>query len=295
METPKQIRPDRHPLPEELCVKTEFGHCKRDALLFDKIFVSTIDTSGWAKRVPEQLTFGVYDLDIRAHDKAVTEGLIDESLIVDAMREFGVDYVRNYRTRFISDLYNNLGFPVIPSYASDDLFTAEFPEGTETAYQAIINNIPIVLDKYTTWEQVLEFRSDRDATRKYRDLRLWLRDGLNSESIGHATDIIGQKIDNYEWAIKRHGFQTITGTLSQLFDLKKTMITTGAATASSALGGPVWGAITGGLFFTAQICVSLANRMIKLEDIKREKESEVAILYDIRKKFTTNKSQTKKI
>lgn len=58
-----------------------------------------------------------------------------------------------------------------------------------------------------SWEQILEFRQDRGASRKYRNIRLWLRDGLHAETITEASELVEKKIEDYEWAIRKHGLK----------------------------------------------------------------------------------------
>lgn len=132
----------------------------------------------------------------------------------------------------------------------------------------------------------MEFRSDSDALRKYRDLKLWLASGLNSDSLAHATDSIAKRIDDYEWAIKKHGLKTSTGLLGYLIDSKNLLSTSVGAGIGGYLTGETWAALAGGgLVLTAEIVAFAANRLIDLAAVKRGANSEIAVLYEIKKKL----------
>ena len=131
----------------------------------------------------------------------------------------------------------------------------------------------------------LDFRSDPEAVRKYRDLRIWLRSGLEAQSAQHATDIIGQKIDDYQWAVKRHGFQTSLGAFKAIFDWKESKLTVAASAFAALTGGPIWAALAGGLGIAAQVGALLAERRLAAQDTIRGPNREVAILYDIQERL----------
>lgn len=87
----------------------------------------------------------------------------------------------------------------------------------------------------------MEFRRDAEATGKYRDLRLWLQDGISGQSVAHATDIIDQKIDDYSWAIRKHGLSTVPGAVTYLFDWKKSAVMAPTTAAGNGRGWPLVG------------------------------------------------------
>lgn len=181
--------------------------------------------------------------------------------------------------------YSQAGIMGEWSYASTGAYLRRFSEGEQVAYEGALSNIPLVAAGATPWEQILAFRSDPEAMRKYRDLRLWLRAGLKAESAQHTADIIGQKIDDYRWAIERHGLQTSLGALKTVFDWKESKLTLAATGFAVAMGGPVWGAMAGGLSIAMQVGAWLTERRLDAKDISRGPNREVAILYDIQERF----------
>jgi hypothetical protein len=185
----------------------------------------------------------------------------------------------------LARIYREAGIMAECTYGAAGLYFRRFTEGEVTAYEGALNNITIVNGDAISWDQIIEFRKDPESVRKYRDLRLWLRSGLQAESVGHETDIIGQKIDDYGWAIQKHGFETTIGAFKQLFDWKKSGFTVAAASAAGALAGPVGASIVTGLTIAAEIGVSLVERKLQAKEIERGENRSIAILYDIQQRF----------
>jgi hypothetical protein len=103
----------------------------------------------------------------------------------------------------------------------------------------------------------------------------------NAQTPQHAADIIGQKIEDNRWAIRRHGSQTSLGALKTIFDWKRSSFAIGASGAAAVIGGPVWAAIAGGLTMGVQAGAWVLERRIDEIDVGRGANREVAILYDI--------------
>lgn len=276
---------NRVPTPGEICTITNIKIIKPAALLFDRIFVGTRtkpDNDDRFHDVPEEFTFGISAIDWEAVDSI--------KLLFDKLREKNIEpsklpiaYAVNLTSKVLSSTYCDHGYRVIPSYDSEVEFIRDFHNGTDIAYKGTLNNIIVVDNDSAEWEQILEFRNDKEATKRYRALRIWLRDGLTASSVEEATEKIGKRIDDYEWAIKKHGLKTISGTLSQVFDLKTiSSIATGAGL-SGFLGGPIWSSIAAGLIVSARIGAYLFEKHLELNIIKREEYSEIALLHEARK------------
>jgi hypothetical protein len=179
-----------------------------------------------------------------------------------------------------SEICRDNGRSLVPVYNSKELMSEHFPDGQEVAYQAAIECIPTVAEEHLEWQQVCEFRRDREAWGKYRKLRLWLSDGLQAKSVDQAVDVISTKIADYEWAIRKHGLKTVTGVVSLLGNPKSLGKAAAGAGVAAALGGPIWAAVSAGLMLTSEIAVHLANRMIEVRDLKMGENSEIALLYE---------------
>lgn len=162
-----------------------------------------------------------------------------------------------------------------------------FPEtghGVVDLFEAIATNLPILDTRKTTWEQIESFRDDESCLKMYRDFRLWLG-SISSKSNAEAIDIIGQKYDNYKFAIKKHGFDTVQGALSVFWDLKKIASVSTLIGGAGLIGGGFYAALTAGILVSSKVTLQIAEHMLGKEVIKRGEGAEVAILYEIEKKF----------
>jgi len=183
-------------------------------------------------------------------------------------------------------IYREFGVDVVPIYSSELAFRNDTVTGPAVGYQAAINQVSLVSSNGVNWNQIVDFREDKESLRKYRALRNWFRQGLKANSVSEATDIIGQKLEDYEWAIRKHGLKTITGTLTSVLDSKQLIALTSASSAAGFMGGPIWAAITAGIILLSGVSVKIADRFIELEDVKRGANSEVAVIYDIKQLFS---------
>lgn len=272
----------RPPAPGESCAITTYDRFKQTALLFDKVHM---DSSKFLLLSefgdpPEEVLFCLPECDSLSQE-TVGEILnypesLKEQEPLKAMHTIWKSKINDYAKK---------GIDVIPLYDSEYQFEADYGAGKFVGYQGALNNIEVVDDSKLNWEQVLQFRSDKEAARKYRALRCWLREALSGKSINEATDIIGSKLDNYDWAIKKHGMKTTTSAIKQILNPKTIAALSGGATAAIFLGGPVAGALAGGLAIGARILTWGAERKLELEDIKRGQDSEVAIIYEVNRDF----------
>ena len=179
--------------------------------------------------------------------------------------------------------YRLSGYFVTPVYERQERYLLEYPSGNTLVYQAALENLPEIIEDHVSWEQVLEFRSDEEAIRKYRELRLWLEYSLSAQSVEHARDLIAHRIEEYEWAIRKHGLKTATGALSSIFSWKGLISLGTGVSMGAALGGPVWSALTGALFSVGGASVWVAARMIEMQDIQRGPDSAVALICDAKR------------
>jgi hypothetical protein len=175
------------------------------------------------------------------------------------------------------------GPTVVRIYSADRKYPNTYTNSTDLTYQAAIDNLNVADESRLTWRQVLDFREDKDALVKYRNLRLWLRNGLAASSLAEASDKIAQTVDDYAWAVKKHGLETRIGLLSELLDHRTAMIAAGGTAVGAATGHELIAALTSGLAIAAKITVSLARRAIEGQSLWREHTAKgAAVIYDAR-------------
>src|SRR5262249_27532785 len=283
-------RPDYLPAADESCVVSNPAMWKRDALLFDRIFVSR-DTPPDPEIIPDNIDFGSVDTDREvAERKGKTRYFFTMGFANGWTPESFEDETEPVLTEegriAVLEYYGRMGTIVIPAYRQHSTFVRDFPNGKRIAYEAVLLNLPLVDPSSTTWEQVLDFRNDARARGTYRDLRLWLESGLQASSVQSAGDVINQKVSDYEWALKKHGFQTKLGAFTSVLDLKTSLATSTAAAVGFSIGGPIWAAIASGTLFAGQVLANVLEKRIEVGDIYRSSHREIAMIYDANKKFS---------
>jgi len=252
------------------------GNVKRAALLFDHICV-VYDPRRWGISDTHSLSMQLPSLDTM-YEKY---GLIYSQMTGWFTSSCGLDYKNNSIIILDDDF-------LIP----DDI--EPFSSPCHGAYTAALNSIPQIVESECSWEQVWEVRKDSDAKRKLRKLRGWFYETMQSTSISHAQGIIESRIDDYKWAVEKHGLVTAIGALKTVVKPGAILSASGAAIAGNLVAGPTVAAFTAGIALTSNVTVEIANYLVNKKDIGYGKSSEVAILFDIQNELAKeNKSPNK--
>ena len=290
------------PGKNDICTVCDPRQLKQAALLFDRVYVHTeilMKTSD----IPPEMVFccdrfemnaSEWGMEVSLEEIENKRGLDYDNMSEDdwakiedeilSTQEFKELFAENYIELLCYQL-RQAGINVTPMFKDEEAFSRCFSAGNEIVYVAALKNMPLVSED-TQWEAIGEFRRDSESLKKYRDLRLWLESGVQAASLQCATDLIAKKIEGYEWAIKKHGLQTVTGVLSHVLDSKSLLAISAGSGLGAALTGQPWTALVGGgLVLTAEITAWVAERLIDLKDIKRGTHSEIAIIYEARRKF----------
>ena len=261
---------DRLPLPGEICTVAPINMVKPAALIFDRVHVTTrenpIENEIFAD-VPEEFTF--------CELKASWDAL---AFVQKHYSDADLDLQKSKTHQRLIFEYASRNIQVIPTYESDESFRKDFLNGSNIAYQAALNNIPVASADKLSWDQIRDFRNDKDATSKYRDLRLWFNDCFQTDSINEATDRIAQRIERYQWAINKHGIETKIGLISEVLSWENLAVV-GATTA--ILSEPLVGLLAGACLSVAKYSITLAKRRLDLETIRQEQFSEIAVLLEV--------------
>ena len=273
------------PTPNERCACPQQYVVKRAALLFDRIYKPWLSHDD---NIPSSLLFEISNNRSyfnTAWEKLLKELFKEENMSKDIPRNIPtagetLNVINEFELRVRVESFRMAGYTVTPVYNSQQRFFLDYPSGNNIVYQAALENLPDIIEDQVSWEQILEFRSDNDAIRKYRALRLWLEHSLSAQSVEHARDLVASSIEDYEWAIRKHGLKTITGALSSIFSLKGLLSFTAGAGVGVAMGGPIWSALTGAIFTIGRTSVWVAERMIERQDIERAPDAAVALICD---------------
>jgi Family of unknown function (DUF6236) len=266
---------------------TDAQTMKAAALLFDRICVVAVGTERKSLRdVPDELLFHP-DEENMARDSNLSLGsrfsavrvsrgihLLNQDTIAALMK----NYVDTY-----ADHYARRGISIVPSFSSCELFASTLEIGDAVAYRAILSNIPVIANT-VPWEQVVEFRRDEDATLKLRRMRVWVQESLKTKSVSEAEDRIATQLSDYSNALRKHGIETLLGSISTVLSLKGVSSSAIGALAVGSLGSsPVWAALAGGIALGAQAVVSIAENLLKLDHERNT--ADVAFINEVRAAF----------
>jgi hypothetical protein len=119
-----------------------------------------------------------------------------------------------------SDIKAIYGIAPAILYSEPNARNEEFQNGKFDVLTSSISNIAMVNEKELSWEQVMEFRKDAETRAKYCRFVRWVDLELKTKSPKEGEDLIAIRLDDYKWALKKHGLKTTIGTLSCLLDPK---------------------------------------------------------------------------
>jgi hypothetical protein len=179
-------------------------------------------------------------------------------------------------------------YGIIPTIFYENLAARneEFRQGKSEVLSAAISNVAMVSEQDLSWEQIIEFRKDSEARLKYRRFVRWVDAELRSKSPKEVEDLIALRLDDYEWAIKKHGLKTLIGNLSCLLDPKFLGGTSATITAAALAGGEVWAALAGTSLAVGKVALNFGTSAIDGLDQRRQENYEVAYVHEVKKKFS---------
>lgn len=218
-------------------------------------------------------------------DKAKSNATISRKAVEDALGAKLSDTPKwaHFNTDDMCRQLAAAGINMIPVYASRRARDKEYKPGEYQAVVATITNLQIVDEESLAWEQVFEFRKDTEARKKYRRLVHWLDKDMVGKPQSYIEDEISQRLDDYEWALRKLGVETVLGTIEDLLDGKFLM---GAAAAGGLTAWAVqhwYGVLASGGLTIGKAGVSLAKRLLELKDVVRRTNPEIAYVHEIKR------------
>jgi len=224
--------------------------------------------------------------------------LKDKKPVINAAISFSMA-LENYSSspkhfiRYLQELiYRNTNRSYTPVYACSENYIRDYREvsieenkNARSNFVLALSNLEIVDEKQLSWEQVLQFRQDEDARKKYIRLIHWLEKDLLDKPQSYIEDEISIKLDDYKTALKRHGIKTALGALSDVLD-GKYLLGAAAVSAPSLLSGhPVLSALLTGGMMVGKIIVSCAQRWVEYRQTEPDNDKEIAYVYEIEKRL----------
>lgn len=178
------------------------------------------------------------------------------------------------------------GIPVVPMYTSVAARNREYVKGDYSVVVATLSEVAVPVEQRLTWEQVLEIRNDKEMSSRLRRLKHWLDGEFAGKSLAYVQDEIANRIEEYDAALKKHGIETILGSLSAVVD-SQTVIAGSAIAATVTYGSDwAWGLTTGGAVLATKAAIHLARALLNLKDIRRTTHPEISFLAEVRKRVS---------
>lgn len=170
-----------------------------------------------------------------------------------SIRQAFADYAKSFGVEYASVL-------LAPKNIKDQ---AEFPE-----YMSFcLLNTPLIDTSKAKWDQIIELRKDVESRNKLRNLRLFLYENYRGKDSDFIEDDLGRRIDEYERARKKHGFEMVISSIRALIDSKNLQAALGGGLAAALLGGPISGITTAALIELGSISIEIAKKRSDFKDL----------------------------
>ncbi len=121
--------------------------------------------------------------------------------------------------------------------------------------------ISLVDTSRSEWEQIIQFREDKDSVNKLRRLKLFFHNNYAGKDKNYIEYDLLQRIEDYNEVVKDWGFETL---LSSLTLLSTGISTIGASLALALTGQPIETA------FFSGICVGIGNMSLHFAKEKKK-------------------------
>jgi hypothetical protein len=265
---------------------------KTAALVYDRIWSPFADSCGLWLEVPEPL---------RCYG-----GTPEEQRVLEAVRiiqqEFSMEWERKQISgsketlgldeimdvfskiafRDISDSFRNQhSIFMVPVYDSGRHRDKEYVEGERQVVVTTLSNLQIVDEDKLTWDQVLEFREDKDACHKYRVFVHWLDKDMVGRPQHFIEDEIAVKLKRYEDALVKHGIKTILGSIEEVLDGKYLMGAAGMGGSLALAGHPTLGLLASTGLIVGKVGVKLGQTFLDSQEVEHGQNCEVSWVYEV--------------
>jgi len=175
--------------------------------------------------------------------------------------------------------------PLVPIYDFIKQRNKMYKEGDREVVIITLSDLDIVDEKQLTWDQVIEFRSDRENQKKYKRLLHWLDRGMTGRTPRFIKDEILIKLDDYESALRKYGIRTIAGIVEETVDGKLITGVTAATGTINLAGHPTLGFLVGAGILIGKVVMKLIQVKLDFDDIECGLNSEISWVYEAKKRL----------
>jgi hypothetical protein len=105
------------------------------------------------------------------------------------------------------------------------------------------------------------------------------------KSAAFIQDEIAVRLEQYEWSIRKHGLKTVLGSISRALDGQYLIGASAVGSSAVIAGHPILGLLASAGLVVGKVAVSLAEDLLEYRDTERGVNSEVAWVYEARKRL----------
>lgn len=186
-------------------------------------------------------------------------------------------YGSHYRNMAINEYAQSIKrrykIDVVPVYLDSTEFEEELDNHFENVQSKVISvcidNFPKIAEENLRWEQVLDFKHDFDAVKALHRFHRWVRLELNEMNKSEIEDTLIKDLEDYKFALKKHGVLTTTGAISTIIAAVPSIFEVFSGTANYL---PV------SISLAAGISIYTIDKTIEFYEKKREP---IAFIYDM--------------
>jgi hypothetical protein len=154
---------------------------------------------------------------------------------------------------------------------------------SDAYYALTLLNLPLVNVRSASWEQIIEFRQDDNATKKLRRLRVFFYENYAGKPVSFIKDDFLKRIDDYELARKKHGFEAVVGCLSSILSAKNLTTAIATGVAAALFGGPIVGAASSAIVEVGNLAIEFSKKLYAIRDFSEGHD--FAYLFEARQRL----------
>lgn len=156
--------------------------------------------------------------------------------------------------------------------------------------QINVKNLKMVVTHKSEWKQIEEIRNDKESIGKLRNLRLLFHNNYKGKNPDYIKDDIDKRIEEYEDATRKHGFELKNHIITSFLDPKSLVGVASVAAISSLVGGTAAAsvaAIIGATIHTSKVFFEIKKK--KFEFAQDKRNNEIAYIMDAKKILSAKK------
>jgi len=218
------------------------------------------------------------------------ESFTDTDAANEGLNERGRKFLSWTEAELAGDYAVRTGALITPMYNSSRQRDADYEPGNLAVITSVVENVAVVSEEHLTWEQVLEFRGDQVAQAAYRRFVHWLDDEMVGRPEAFVCESVAARLERYEWALRKHGIQTVVGALERTVSASSVVGSVAAGAAIQYLAQqPLLSLLAGAGLLVANAAIYATTALITREDILVQ-NNDVAFVHHVRRKLGAPKA-----